>query len=458
MQTKDKISFIFLFFSAISSYFLGLAYYDSTRGLDFNRYIRNVKFLQGENVDIYDGQGTIYYYILSKFLDSLGDYGNYIGNISVNNSIQFFNFILFIIGLLGLYFLMIENIKDKSSVLVALSILCFFPPAFYFRLTMKPEAMAFAIMPWCIYLSYKYISEKKLYITVTLALLMATLLSLKGSITGMVILCFLNLFWNEIKKITEHFTLISATLLLSIFSLLLNFQITSWWLFKLPVNPTIELKDKWNNVAPIDFFINLDITNVLYNPYKHIHSDSLISITLLDTLSDYFTFFWNHKETTNYIAYNRIQFSNNFLIQAFLPQYISIIFSIIFYIFAFVLLFKKIEESKIIIFPCFGIFILSLNALGIPGKNFDPETGDLFKVHYYSFLLAISFFVLIIYLLNNFEKINLRILLLIPIFLLSMGFPKSFDSDINLNLINKLSHSELCFLIELNPNIECKNL
>ena len=162
MQAKEKISFIFLFFSTISSYFLGLAYYDSTRGLDFNRYIRNVKFLQGENVDIYDGQGTIYYYILSKFLDSLGDYGNYIGNISVNNSIQFFNFILFIIGLLGLYFLMIENIKDKSSVLVALSILCFFPPAFYFRLTMKPEAMAFAIMPWCIYLSYRYISEKKL--------------------------------------------------------------------------------------------------------------------------------------------------------------------------------------------------------------------------------------------------------------------------------------------------------
>ena len=70
---------------------------------------------------------------------------------------------------------------------------------------MKPEAMAFAIMPWCIYLSYRYISEKKLHITIFLSLLMATLLSLKGSITGMVILCFLNLFWNEIKKIREMF-------------------------------------------------------------------------------------------------------------------------------------------------------------------------------------------------------------------------------------------------------------
>jgi len=458
MQTKEKISFIFLFFSTISSYFLGLAYYDSTRGLDFNRYIKNVKFLQGENVEIYDGQGTIYYYILSKFLDSLGDYGNYIGNISVNNSIQFFNFILFIIGLLGLYFLMIENIKDKSSVLVALSILCFFPPAFYFRLTMKPEAMAFAIMPWCIYLSYRYISEKKLHITIFLSLLMAILLSLKGSITGMVILCFLNLFWNEIKKIREHIKLIITTLLLSIFSVLLNFQITSWWLFRPPVSLSIELEDKWNNVAPLDFFVNLDINNLLFNPYKHLHADSFISITLIDTLSDYFTFFWNHRETSNYIAYNRIEFSDNFLIQAFLPQYISILFTIIFYIFVFVLLFKKTEVSKIIIFPCFGIFILILNALGIPGKNFDPTTGDLFKVHYYSFLLAISFFALTVYLLNNIKKINLSIVLLIPIFLLSMGFPKSFDSDINLNLIDKLSYSELCFLIELNPNIECNNL
>ena len=122
------------------------------------------------------------------------------------------------------------------------------------------------------------------------------------------------------------------------------------------------------------------------------------------------------------------------------------------------MLFKKIEESKIIIFPCFGIFILILNALGIPSKNFDPTTGDLFKVHYYSFLLAISFFILTIYLLNNFEKLNWSILLFIPIFLLSMGFPKSFDSEINLNLIEKLSYSELCFLIELTPNIECRDL
>ena len=122
------------------------------------------------------------------------------------------------------------------------------------------------------------------------------------------------------------------------------------------------------------------------------------------------------------------------------------------------LLFKKIEVSKIIIFPCFGIFILTLNALGIPDKNFDPTTGDLFKVHYYSFLLVISFFVLTVYLLNNLKKINFIIVLLIPIFLLSMGFPKSYDSDINLKLTEKLSYSELCFLIQLSPNIECKNL
>ena len=458
MNFKEKISFIFLFFSLLLSYFIGLAYYDTTRGLDFNRYIRNVKFLQGENLDIYDGQGTFYYFILSKIIGSLSDTSNYIGNIFINNSIQFFNFILFIAGLVGLYFLFIETNKDKSILLMSLSILCFFPPTFYFRLTMKPEAMAFAIMPWCIYLSYRYILEKKLYTSITLTLLMSILLTLKGSITGMVLLCFLNLFWDEIKKIKEHLNLITSTLLLSIFFILLNYRITSWWLFKPPVNPVIETKDKWNNLAPLDFFINFDLKNVLLNPYKHLHADSLISITLLDTLSDYFTFFWNHKETTNYIAYNRIEFSNNFLVQAFLPQYISILFTIIFYFFVFMLSFKKIEESKIIIFPCFGILILIINALGIPGKNFDPTTGDLFKVHYYSFLLAISFFVLLIYLLNNFKKIKFFIVLLIPIFLISMGFPKSMDSEINSNLLEKLNHSELCFLIELVPTINCKNL
>ena len=107
MLPKEKISFIFLFFSTIPSYFLGLVYYDSTRGLDFNRYIRNVRFFQGENLDIYDGQGTLYYYILSKFIEPLGNSNNYIGNIFVNNSIQFFNFILFISGLIGLYFSLI---------------------------------------------------------------------------------------------------------------------------------------------------------------------------------------------------------------------------------------------------------------------------------------------------------------------------------------------------------------
>lgn len=458
MKIKEKFSIIFLFFSIISSYFIGLAYYDSTRGLDFNRYIQNVKFLQGENLDIYDGQGTLYYFILSKFIEPLGDTKNYIGNIFVNNSIQFFNFILFIIGLVGLYFLIIEKNKNKNLVLMSLSVLCFFPPVFYFRLTMKPEAMAFALMPWCIYLSYKYFSEKKIYTIFTLALLMGILLSLKGSITGMVILCFLNLFWDEVKKIREHLYLITTTLLFSTFFILLNYRITSWWLFKTPFNPVIETKDKWNNVATLDFFINFDIKNVLLNPYKHLHADSLISITLLDTLSDYFTFFWNHKETTNYIAYNRIEFSNNFLIQAFLPQYISIIFTVIFYFFVFMFLFKKTEERKIIIFPCFGILILILNALGIPGKNFDPTTGDLFKVHYYSFLLAISFFVLTIYLFNKYEKFKFSVVLFIPIFLISMGFPKSLDSEINLKLIEKLNYSELCYLIELFPNIECKNL
>ena len=145
---------------------------------------------------------------------------------------------------------------------------------------------------------------------------------------------------------------------------------------------------------------------MLENPFKHLYADSLISITLIDTLSDYFTFFWNHNEIGNYFALNRIEFSDNFLIQAFLPQYISIIFTAIFYLVTTYLFFKNFL-SKDLIFPHLGLVILAINSLGIPSTNFDPTTGDIFKVHYYSFLFAYSFVFLLTYFINKYSSMKI---------------------------------------------------
>jgi len=271
----------------------------------------------------------------------------------------------------------------------------------------------------------------------------------------MIILSFLYIFKDQIKQIKKHLLLLYSSLTLSLLGLIFSYISTSKWLFSQPYNPTKELRERWNNTATLDFFVNINFYDLFANPYKHLHSDSLISITLLDTLSDYFTFFWNHRQLTNYLAYNRIEFTENFLVQMFLPQYISIVFTVIFYSIIFIVYFKKIDKTKLAILPFFGVFILSLNALGIPSKNFDPLTGDLFKVHYYSFLICISFFIVMNLILKYLNKYRFAMYLLIPVFLISMGFPKSHDPEISKELYEKLNHSEICFLISLKSEIHC---
>ena len=455
LKIREIFSEIFFIFSIFFTYFIGLAYYDSTNGLDFNRYIRNIKFFQGDSINIYDGQGSLYFFLMSKFVGSYGNLENYVGNIKVNNSIQFFNFILFCVGLFGLFRLGKFYRESNETIFIALGILCYFPPAFYLRLTMKPEILAFALLPWCILFSNKYLLEKNNMKTYFLSFLLAILLTLKASITGMVILSFLYIFNDEIKQIKKHLLLLYSSLTLSLLGLIFSYTSTSRWLFSQPFNPTKELRDRWNNTATLEFFVNINFYDLFANPYKHLHSDSLISITLLDTLSDYFTFFWNHRQLTNYLAYNRIEFTENFLVQMFLPQYISIVFTVIFYSVIFIVYFKKIDKTKLAILPLFGIFILSLNALGIPSKNFDPTTGDLFKVHYYSFLICISFFVVVNLILKYLNKYRFAVYLLIPIFLISMGFPKFHDPEISKELYEKLNHSEICFLISLKSELHC---
>jgi len=43
----------------LTSYFLGLAFYDATKGLDYGKYFLNVKFFMGEQVQLIDGNGSL---------------------------------------------------------------------------------------------------------------------------------------------------------------------------------------------------------------------------------------------------------------------------------------------------------------------------------------------------------------------------------------------------------------
>ena len=439
----------------LTSYFLGLAFYDATKGLDYGKYFLNVKFFMGEQVQLIDGNGSLYYYLISKAVGKNNiatDQENL--NIIINNSIQSINFLFFIFGLIGLYIIFKKKNFKTVNILYSFSILSFLPTAFYFRLTMKPEAMAFGLLPWTIYFLDNYFKKKTFPNIFFSVLTLSTLLTIKGSITGMTLICLVYLYRDKIFKNHDFKVLVLLSSVTSGAFIFINKTITNLSVFSNNVTDLTN-SQRWNNTAGLSFFTNIDFKNLLENPYQYIHSDSFISIILLDTLSDYFRFFWQHQEETNYISFGQVQFTNNFLIQRYLPQYSSIIFSAIFYSLILILVLKNEENKEYLLMPIFGISVLVLNSLGFPNNNFDPTTGDLFKVHYYSYLVAISFFTLLLITFRKYRLSKYFCLLLIPIFLYSIGFPKTLSPNTEEELYNKISKSELCFIIQEKDKVNC---
>ena len=449
MRTKTLnylSSFIFLS-TLFSSYLLGLAFYDSTTGLDWFKYFNTVGYFLGFETEITDAQGAFYFSLIAIFIELKADSlqsDNW--SLILNNSIQFANFILYIIGTIGIFALFRKKGYKFFTILLSISILNFFPPALYFRLTMKPEVLGFALLPWAIYSLELYFEKRNITTLLFSSSLIAILVTQKASISGMVFLVLITFFFNEVKNIKNNLQLLFVGMFSTMLLLYENSNITGKWLFEKPTPVSADLANKWDHTADISFFYNIDFKNLLENPFKHLHADSILSITMLDTLSDYFGFFWNNKNTTNYIAFDRIPFTENFLIQTYLQQYISIIFTISFYLFIVLFYIKKIRNRKYLLLPLSGFFILILNALGFPSKNFDPLTGDLFKVHYYSFLIALTFCFLLMHLINSYKYSVLLITLLIPIFLLSIGFPKEIDDDRRIGIGIRIAESELCKL------------
>ncbi len=450
----NVISALSFIVAALTSFFIGLIFYDSSKGLDFNKYSKNLNFFLGNEDVVYDSSGTLYFYIVATFLNNqFGNVNNENVSFFYNYSIQFINFILFLIGLSGLYIVFKKKGFKNFDIGISMAVLCFLPTAYYFRLTMKPEVMAFALFPWSIYLLNKFFQSRNLLNTLGSVVVVSTLLTMKASITGMVLLALLFFYKDKFKKERNILILSIYTLASSFLFILLNYGLTGAWLFSRPTS--LESVDRWNNIASLGFYTNIDLINLYQNPYQHVHSDSFISITLLDTLSDYFRFFWDHEEKTNFIAYDNVKFSENFLIQEFLTQYISIIFTIVFYFLIIFLIIKKSQNKIWLGLPFFGLLILIINSFGFPSKNFDPLTGDLFKVHYYSFFFAISFFVLTLHILSKLKTAKLLILILIPLFLLSIGFPKTINVTRLAGIEEKIENYNLCKITNFTEQLSC---
>lgn len=456
-KVEAYLKYLFFLITLISSYYIGVAFYDITTGLDFNKYRKNLYFFNDQGPEVYDSQGTLYFWSVSKitrFTETL--LVNQELSTLLNNKLQFINFLYYLFGLLGLGILLKTKKFSSKQILISLSILNFFPPAYYMRLTMKPEVMAFSLLPWLFLFCEFYIRKQTLFRTLLLSIFLSIALTIKASITGMILLSLFVLYGRQVIKLKSKLILFTETTLLSSLILYLNYVLTNIWLFAQPKITDDSLLGKWDNTANLNFFVNVNFKNLYENPFKHIHAESFISITLIDTLSDYFTFFWKHEEDGNFFHYGTLEFTDNFLIQNFLQEYLSIIFTLLFYLLIIFLFFKKVENSNYFLLPFCGLAILIINAFGFPVKNFDPETGDLFKVHYYSFLLCISLVFLLSYLHKKYSYSYLLTILLIPIFLITMGFPKQLQEDTVDDLLIKIEYTSICFVVNSINNTQCR--
>jgi len=108
LKQKLKIFSIFsFFFSLIFTFTVGEIFYNSIDGTDFYRYFRYIEYFNGTIETTSREQGLFYFWIISLFIDSydqfyVADKWEYI----YSSAIQLGNFVLYLVGLLGLFLFM----------------------------------------------------------------------------------------------------------------------------------------------------------------------------------------------------------------------------------------------------------------------------------------------------------------------------------------------------------------
>ena len=175
----------------------------------------------------------------------------------INNKIQFINLMYYLLGLIGLGLLLKIKKVNSLHILLSLSVLNFFPTALYLRLTMKPEIMAFAILPWLFIVFTYYFEKSNNFNTYILIIFLSVSLTIKGSITGMVLLSLLFLYGKKLIRLRDNLLLLLGTFTFSSLLLYLNFLLTGKFLFGRPVVVNESLLNKWNHTADLSFFLQI---------------------------------------------------------------------------------------------------------------------------------------------------------------------------------------------------------
>ncbi len=457
---------------------LNFLFYNSLDSPDFDKYSVYFEYLFSNTNTTGREQGLFYYYLNSWyyyfFAETSADSNLYA---LLHKSIQEFNFILFIIGLLGIYKILRLFKFSNLSIFFTLMLLNLLPLSVALRIVFKPEIITFALLPWIILCIEKYKNSNKVSYIYLATPLIATCVSSKGSIAAMLLVSIFIIYLKEIISLGLKNTFILLITLCILIIPIFNEDTKSNGLNLAQLESGASSDSNYDFKAPKSFIYKLDGYQLVSNPIKNKQSDSFIGITLLDTFGDYYDIYWDNDSSLYFK--NRVEVlkfeqsdiietpkintkekSVTFYLQNLTDTYyrkvIGLIASIYFYFLFFSGLFKDSKYRRFYFFPLISVSLLLIHVItGFPSNNFNPELGDTLKPLYYSPFLLLSCVFLFANYFNKNIKNKIIFIFFIPLVLIIFGFPKTLDYEFERDIAEINNYSFFC---EFNKNITFQNL
>ena len=439
-------------------------YYDSLESPDIYKYIIYFDHFFNEQATNKE-HGLMYYYLHSlnySFLYS--DFNNF--DFFIHKSIQEVNFYIFLFGLFGYYFLLRYLDFSLNVIFPTLMFVNFFPPSISMRLVYKPEILAFALLPWIIYLLEQFLKSKNITNLILSIPFVVTVLTIKGNVLVIIsIYLFFSYFKIFLLVPKKKLALLFLVSLISFTALSMENN-TANGKSILDIQSGSAIEENYNFKAPYSVIYKTDMYGLISSPIKHDHAESFLGITLLETSGDYFDLYWDNdaseffksrKKIFSFAQSNEIkgpevnQTNSGFIVyqqrmtDVYLYETIGLILSIFLFYSLIISSIKKTKYRKFLLASFVGMGVLLFHSItGIPKNNFDPLVGDTFKPLYYSFVLIFSFTILIATKLSEKYKriFNLTIYLILIVFIL--GFPKNADFVPDISMIQKIQSSLFC--------------
>lgn len=450
---------IFLILSIFTVFQVSNFYYLVTESPDFQHLSNYLRYGFGELDNTNRDLGLAYFNLVNIFISFQSNFLTFTNlNHLIHNGVLLLNTSLYCLGLLGLFkYLLINNFK-KNDVLWSFSIVTYFPQTINMINTMKPEVFAFSLITWVLYFVDYYLKTENSFFLIFSLLPLSLILTSKSSILFLSMGLFLFLFLKNFYKFFKNKNFYLGILLFFLVALLLfeNYKINNLTILQ---HVSSSNDGAYEYIASLNILYNINLRELITLPYSNFHSDSIIGIVLLDTFGDYFNF-WAYNDESLFVV-NKIKIKPFWFITHY-SQFISIILTSLLYYFSFLFAKRYKQFSHILLAPFFALILLAINAFGIPIKNYNPITSDTFKTHYYSFLIVITFCLVIVILFQNVSKLKPLIFTII-IFLTSYlyGFPKTSGAEYTEYLESKNSVTILCslnsFIIDNFESSKCSN-